>query len=273
MNSIIEEDSESNKSDNINSIGTPNIKRRTHKFQTQKMDKNNLKSLYNKVGKITQRKSIAIPQRMKTLSNINSSKALGTYKHKSHSKTPEKIITDIIDNSYNFAMNYHLKETALKIFQKGIDNDETKIKFFCNYLNQLTPFNKIFLKLSKSDNAADTVKLEKILYNLTKKLKYEFCEKNKIVYLHGDSPDKFYIILKGEVDTIIPNEIEVMMNEYEYYYYILRLYKYQEYYLLNKVLNKNYDLYPLDKKLLEDWIQTAYNTLLNLEQESEINKI
>ena len=272
MNSIIEEDSESNKSD-INSIGTPNIKRRTHKFQTQKMDKNNLKSLYNKVGKITQRKSIAIPQRMKTLSNINSSKALGTYKHKSHSKTPEKIITDIIDNSYNFAMNYHLKETALKIFQKGIDNDETKIKFFCNYLNQLTPFNKIFLKLSKSDNAADTVKLEKILYNLTKKLKYEFCEKNKIVYLHGDSPDKFYIILKGEVDTIIPNEIEVMMNEYEYYYYILRLYKYQEYYLLNKVLNKNYDLYPLDKKLLEDWIQTAYNTLLNLEQESEINKI
>ena len=63
------------------------------------------------------------------------------------------------------------------------------------------------------------------------------------------------------------------MNEYEYYYYILRLYKYQEYYLLNKVLNKNYDLYPLDKKLLEDWIQTAYNTLLNLEQESEINKI
>ena len=36
MNSIIEEDSESNKSDNINSIGTPNIKRRTHKFQTQK---------------------------------------------------------------------------------------------------------------------------------------------------------------------------------------------------------------------------------------------
>ena len=62
------------------------------------------------------------------------------------------------------------------------------------------------------------------------------------------------------------------MTQYEYYFYILRLYKHQEHSLLEKVLNKNYDIYPLDKKLLEDWIQTAFNTLINLEKESEMNK-
>jgi len=111
------------------------------------------------------------------------------------------------------------------------------------------------------------------LYNLALQLKYEYIEKNKIIYLHGDYPDKYYIILKGEVDIIIPNEMEVMMTEYEYYYYILRLYKCHERTLLEKVLDKNYDTYRLDIKLLEDWIQTGFNTLLNLEKESELNKL
>ena len=64
--------------------------------------------------------------------------------------------------------------------------------------------------------------------------------------------------------------MELMMTEYEYYYYILRLYKYPQRTLLEK---KNYDTYRLDIKMLEDWIQTGFNTLLNLEEESEINKL
>ena len=115
--------------------------------------------------------------------------------------------------------------------------------------------------------------IQRILCSLSTELKYEYLEANKIIYKHGDIPDKYYILLKGEVDIIVPNEIEVMMSEYEYYNYILRLFKYQEHSLLKKVLNKNYSLYPLNKQLFEDWIYTAYNTLRHLEKESELNKI
>ena len=274
MNSIREE--ALNESDDDEEIKDPRkLKRRSYKTQTLKTDPKNLETFYNKVGKIKQRYSISITysHRMNPLSKKISNKIIGTIKKPSKGLIDDIMISDLIDPSYNFVMNYRLKETALKIFQAGLEEDQTKIKFFSNYLYQLRPFNKIFAKLSKSKDTNDITKLEKILYNLSVKLQYEFIEKNKIVYLHGDYPDKYYIILKGEVDIIIPNEVEVMMTEYEYYYYILRLYKCQEHSLLKKVLNKNYDIYPLDIKLLEDWIQTAFNTLLNLEKESELNKI
>ena len=251
----------------------PKVKRRSHKIQTQKSHLLNLESLYKKVGKVKHRYSLSISNRMDSLIKLTSSKAIGAVKKQSQGFLEDVMIPDLIDPSYNFSMNYQLKETALKIFQSGLEDDKTKIKFFCNYLNQLSPFNKKFSKLSKSKSILDSNKLEKILYNLALQLKYEYIEKNKIIYLHGDYPDKYYIILKGEVDIIIPNEMEVMMTEYEYYYYILRLYKCQERTLLEKVLDKNYDTYRLDVKLLEDWIETGFNTLINLEKESELNKL
>ena len=284
MNEIKEEDINAclNKysSSSINEKSNENeeplqIKRRVNKLQTLKTDKTNVELMFNKVNKNKQKRlSISLPHRMKsiTLSFMNSSKQVRTIKKQNESIINNIGISKIIDPSYNFYVSYELKDTALKMFQAGFEEDQTKIKFFCNYLYQLVPFNKIFSKLSKSKDPLDNTKLEKILYNLAVKLKYEFIEKNKVVYMHGNDPDKFYIILKGEVDIIIPNEMEVMMNEYEYYYYILRLYKFQEHSLLEKVLNKNYDNFRLDKKLLEDWIQTGFNTLVNLERESEMNK-
>ena len=270
-NTITSESKDSNKEEEEE----PQIKRRTNKLKTLKADKTNLELIFNKVGKVKQKRlSISIPHRMNSIIlSRNSSKQVGVNKKSSKNIVTDIGISNIVDPSINFNMNYQLKETALKIFQAGFEENQTKIKFFCNYLYQLIPFNKIFTKLSKSKDPFDLNKLEQILYNLALKLKYEFIEKNKIVYLHGNEPDKFYIILKGEVDIIIPNEMEVMMSEYEYYYYILRLYKFQEHSLLDKVLSKNYDKYPLNKKLLEDWIKTAFNTLVHLEKESELNKI
>jgi len=250
------------------------IKRRKNRLQTLRPDKTDTESIFNKVETIKKKRlSISYSHRMNSLMHMNSSKVVAILKKSNNKLETDTPISNIIDPTYNFSMNYQLKETALKIFQAGIEDNQTKIKFICNYLYQLAPFNKMFSRLAKSKDPTDISKLEKILYNLTMKLKYEYVEKNKIIYLHGTYPEKFYIILKGEVDIIIPNEMEVMMTEYEYYYYILRLYKFQEHSLLEKVLNKNYDIYPLDKKLLEDWIQTGFNTLVNLERESEMNRI
>ena len=284
MNVIKEEDllntSSNISDDNEETQPKPIIKRRINRTQTHKEDKEKIELIFNKVGQIKKmtkkRMSISIPSITRvnsiTMSHIPSTKSVKKIKKSSKNIVTNISMSNIIDPSYNFVMNYQLKETALKIFQVGLEEDQTKIKFFCNYLYQLAPFNKIFEKLSRSKDTLDITKLETILYNLTIKLKYEFIEKNKIVYKHGDVADRYFIILKGEVDLLIPNEMEVMMSEYEYFYYILRLYKYQEHALLEKVMSKNYGLYPLNKKLLEDWIQTAFNTLLNLEAESELNK-
>ena len=267
-------DSSKNEESNEEEDEQQTVKRRKNRLQTLRPDKTDTEIIFNKVATIKKKRlSISYSHRMNSLMHMNSSKVVAILKKSSNKLETDTPISNIIDPTYNFSLNYQLKETALKIFQAGIEDNQTKIKFICNYLYQLAPFNKIFTRLAKSKDPVDINKLEKILYNLTMKLKYEYIEKNKIIYLHGTYPEKFYIILKGEVDIIIPNEMEVMMTEYEYYYYILRLYKFQEHSLLEKVLNKNYDIYPLDKKLLEDWIQTGFNTLVNLEKESEMNRI
>jgi len=46
----------------------------------------------------------------------------------------EELIPDIIDPSYNFTLNYQLKETAINVLKSGIENDPTKIKFWKNML-------------------------------------------------------------------------------------------------------------------------------------------
>jgi hypothetical protein len=142
------------------------------------MLKKNLAPLYKKVGKVKQRYSVALLHR----NSLNSSsKMLGTIKTTNQGFEDDIIISNLIDPSYNFTMNYQLKESALKIFQSGLEEDQTKIKFFCNYLYQLYPFNRNFSKLLKSKNPQNISKLEKILYNLARQLRYEYVEKNKII--------------------------------------------------------------------------------------------
>ena len=258
-----------------------NSLRRAHKFKSLRVNQENVENNRNKYryNRLKSRKSVENDTRkVRTLIRRRSSKSIAfniesNASVKDINQFNEEFLPDIIDPSYNFTLNYQMKETAINVFKSGIDKDKTKLKFFSNFLYQLKPFNKIFAKIRKSKNMIDIYNLQRILISLSTELFYEYFDSNKIIYRHGDIADKYYILLRGEVDVIVPNEIEVMMNEYEYFFYILRLYKFQEFTLLKKVLNKNYNLYPLNKKLLEDWIQTAYNTLRHLKNEEEFTKI
>jgi len=254
--------------------------RRTHRFRSQKINEIDEEKLELEQKKCNKKKYKVENETRKVnnLIQIRSSKSVlfnigANLSNKKISHYNQELLPEIIDPSYNFTLNYQLKETAINVFKSGIENDKTKIKFFSNYLYQLSPFNKIFSNFNQSNNIIDMYKLQRILYNLSTDLNYEYYDSNKIIYKHGDIPDRYYILLKGEIDIIVPNEIEVMMNEYEYFYYILRLYKFQELALLKKVLNKNYNIYPLNQDLFEDWIHTGYNTLKHIEKESELTKI
>ena len=267
--------------ENQDEINNNNIQtsRRKVKFKSQKIKEENLDNVRNKYDKYQSKNSAEKDTRkVNDLMKIRSSKSVAyniesNTSGKEINKFNEELLPEIIEPSYNFTLNYQLKETAINVFKSGINKDKIKLKFFSNYLYQLSPFNKIFSKIRKSQNIVDIYNIQRILLSLSTELQYEYFDSNKVIYKHGDIADKYYILLRGEVDIIVPNEIEVMMNEYEYFYYILRLYKFQEFDLLKKVLNKNYNLYPLNKKLFEDWIQTAYNTLRHLKKESEFSKI
>ena len=149
-------------------------RRKVKRRNTLKADKANSEAIFNKVSDIKKRRlSISTSNRISSLIHMISSKiVIRTPSVKKVSG--ELTMSNIIDPSINFNMNYQLKETALKLFQAGFEENQTKIKFFCNYIFQLKPFNKIFSKISKSKDVNDQNKLGKILFNLAMQLKYEY---------------------------------------------------------------------------------------------------
>ena len=111
-NTITSESKDSNEEEE-----EPQIKRRTNKLKTLKADKTNLELIFNKVGKVKQKRlSISIPHRMNSIIlSRNSSKQVGVNKKSSKNIVTDIGISNIVDPSINFNMNYQLKETALKI--------------------------------------------------------------------------------------------------------------------------------------------------------------
>ena len=96
----------------------------------------------------------------------------------------------------------------------------------------LEPFFPEFNKLMDKNG-------DNIIAEISYASKEDFFEKNKIIYKYGDEVDRFYIIYEGEVELYFPFTEEVEMNIDEFYIYILRLRRYDEFEMLNDVLLLN----------------------------------
>ena len=59
---------------------------------------------------------------MNSLMHMNSSKVVAILKKPNNKLETDTPISNIIDPTYNFSLNYQLKETALKIFHQEISN-------------------------------------------------------------------------------------------------------------------------------------------------------
>ena len=106
----------------------PPIERRKNRLQTLRPDKTNTELIFNKVPTIKKKRlSISTSHRMNSLIHMNSSKIVALLKKSSNNIVRDTPISNIIDPSYNFSMNYQLKETALKIFQAGFEENQTKV--------------------------------------------------------------------------------------------------------------------------------------------------
>ena len=96
----------------------------------------------------------------------------------------------------NFKNNKQLVNQVIDIFKKKKKNEEEK-NMINQYILQLQPFSQV---LSESG----TEETHKILRHLNHSLKYEYIGENKIICKYGELIEKFYLILRGEVDVIVP---------------------------------------------------------------------
>ena len=126
------------------------------------------------------------------------------------------------------------------------------------FLKNMKNFMNIF------SNETDE-ELEKILYDIASRLKYEKYEKNKIICKYGDIADRFYLILKGKVIFLVPKKNKHYLSEEEYIEYLLKLRKEGENELVSHMLKDNQLIFYLG----EDFDEFVLNSLEKHEKNKE----
>lgn len=112
-------------------------------------------------------------------------------------------------------------------------------RFLYGYLLLMKDF--IQKLIEQNENQVD-----QILLYIVSVLQYEKWAMNRLLMKIGDIGSKFYIILSGSVDLLVQTETLEVIREKEYLRYLALLYCFEEYGLLEKVLNENYERYPIE---------------------------
>ena len=165
----------------------------------------------------------------------------------------------------SFTNAEHFQTLALSYFRKH-NRTYQENQLVISYLFNLSPFNQIISESAGREG-------EEIIRNLSSVLKYEHVKKGNLVFNYGDESDKFYLLLKGKVDMIVPNEEEVELSEVEYYLYLLKLREFKEMKILNRVITKNYSSYGFEEKSFDLWVKRAFNTIKVLKYGVRLNML
>ena len=133
-----------------------------------------------------------------------------------------------------------------------------ELNLIASYLFFMEEFIKILN--DKESNKKETELLNELL-NLSTFLYYLEKPKNVVLMRFGEKGNKAYINLNGVVDVLIKNSKLMKVNENEYLYYLACLIKYNEFALINLVINENFFNFPL---LIYDDIEskTQINSVL-----------
>lgn len=109
-----------------------------------------------------------------------------------------------------------------------------------NYLNKNKRLTAILSQNSNNNDASSNfINSDMVLYNLTNQFEYKFKKKNSYLFNYGDTGDKFYVIIKGNVNILIPVEVNYNMSYYEYISYLIFLYTNNELASIDKCLENN----------------------------------
>ena len=154
------------------------------------------------------------------------------------------------------------KEVLLKIvlefLSKSMKN-ENEQRIIAAYLFSMQGLINLLLKTINLDE--DKFNQEKKLLNnllvLGSALVHEKYPKNYILIHFGEKGSKAYINLSGQVAVLIKKQYHLLLNEEEYLLYLANLIKYNEYELVNIVINENFKTFPID--IIDDIDEQDYN--------------
>ena len=140
---------------------------------------------------------------------------------------------------------------------------ETRNKDELNLITSYLFFMQEFIKLLKGkESSKKENQLLNELLNLSASIYYLKMPKDVVLMKYGEKGSRAYINLNGAVDILIKATKSIKANEKEYLYYLARLIKYNEFALINLVINENFFNFPL---LIYDDIEsnTQINSILN----------
>ena len=148
----------------------------------------------------------------------------------------QQLIDDTLKNKATLDKD-GLFKLSLPSFLKNIKQKDIKdITLISLYLVQMKKFMKLFGEDFTS--VKDTFYFEQ-LKRISSTIIYDKFSKNRIVVKFGDEGKKFFLILKGEVQVILPTKKNVVMQQREFKRYLLLLYIYKEYEMLKLVIKDN----------------------------------
>jgi len=182
------------------------------------------------------------------------------------SKLLKKTISDLAFNSQLKQRSQidELFENAIKILKKyTVNRGPNDIQSLISYFPYLPALNKMILKVN-GDKSYD------IIYKLAKNLDYQYYSKNKLLMRIGDIGKYFYIILRGSVDVLVLKMKNKNLFVNEYYRYLGLLIGYNEIEILNKVINDNLEIIPIE---IDDDVEFGKITKsINIKDEKKIIK-
>ena len=128
--------------------------------------------------------------------------------------------------------NNPLKEciSAMSFSKEVRSNNPNLLKSIQSYIKSLQEFMSIF---SNENNIAS---IEEKLRDISLNMKYEYFNKNTVMFKYGDKGDKFYIILKGKIGFLIPQKVKLKLNEEEYLINLVHLYQNGEFELVKHIM-------------------------------------
>ena len=103
---------------------------------------------------------------------------------------------------------------------------------------------------------------ELTLLNISSHLNSEKYNKNDIICRYGDKADKFYIVLKGKVIFLVPEENKYYMTEEEYIEHLMKLRENQEFEIIRNILNINQYIFEINnnnEKKIDNKIENNNN--------------
>ena len=105
--------------------------------------------------------------------------------------------------------------------------------------------------------------IEKLVYDISFRIKYKFIPKDSILFRIGDIPDNFYTIVQGKVEILKPKKYVEEKNCLEYLNILVDYERKEEFYLLNETINLNIHLFEIRKRDLNEIKLSMIKNLLD----------